>query len=85
MQQYEMVVRLHHVCFRFSGAVKKDTEQDSVKLKTLRSSLGETKIDNIKNVYIRRTAQVEPYGHKVLDAEMVSHEMRFIRSCWGFF
>lgn len=56
-----------------------------MKLKTLRSSLGETKIDNIKNVYIRRTAQVEPYGHKVLDAEMVSHDMRFIRSCWGFF
>ena len=61
---------------------RQDAELEVAELKMLRFSLGETRMDKIRNEYIRLTAQVGRFGEKVREARLrwFGHE----QGCWVY-
>ena len=49
---------------------RQEAELEMAELKMLRFSLGATRIDKIRNEYIRATAQVGRFGEKVREARL---------------
>ncbi|KAF7662302.1 hypothetical protein LDENG_00238980 [Lucifuga dentata] len=49
---------------------RREAELEVAELKMLRFSLGVTRMDKIKNEYIRGTAQVRRFGNKVREARL---------------
>ena len=53
---------------------RQDAEMEMAELKMLRFSLGMTRMDKIRNEYIRGTAQVERFGEKTREARLRWYE-----------
>ena len=54
---------------------RQEAEMGVTELKTLRFSLGVTRMDNIRNEYIRRTEQVGRFGEKTRKARLYGGKM----------
>ena len=50
-----------------------EADMEVVEMKMIRFSLGVTRMDRIRNEYIRRTAQVGRFGEKTREARLKRH------------
>ena len=64
---------------------RQEAEMEVAELKMLRFSLGVTRMDKIRNEYIRGTAQVRRFGEKIREARLrwYGHVLRKDDGCTG--
>ena len=63
-------IRVNLSPYRLNKTKRQEAEMEVAELKMLRFSLGVTRMDKIRNEYIRGTAQVGKFGEKTREARL---------------